>query len=228
MTRRKSTLVTLVCPICFRDFEVVRSNRGKRKYCSQSCSSEAKKVLYKDRYFHFHKLDEIKEKEICSLYVEKEMPASRIAPLFNVSNATITRVIRKHHVERSVSEASILRVKQHPEIVIQANQKKIGRFCGTKSARYTNGSSMWQKNIFERDGYKCQDCGLYEPEIVEAHHVVPKKIAPELEFDLTNGITLCPNCHKRRHVQITKNGTLRSKTKHEVDIWQLEHSQAQV
>lgn len=227
MTARKSTMVTLTCPICNRDFDIVRRNRSKRKYCSRECSGEAKHQQYKGRYFHFHKLNDEKEKEICSLYTDKLMTAQSIAPLFDVSTGTIIRVVRKHHIERSTHEAAMLRCKSHPEVIARAAKKKLGMFVGEKSPRYKNGSGMWSTNVLIRDNYTCQDCGLHEPEILEVHHIVSKQVAPEKQFDLDNGITLCPNCHKRRHIQITKNGTFRAKTKVEVPIWQSEHSQQQ-
>ncbi|MHB9032337.1 MAG: HNH endonuclease [Anaerolineae bacterium] len=217
MTPRKSYLVTLVCPICNRDFEVVRRLRSKRKYCSQACAGKAKKDAYIGRHFVFHKLNDEKEKEICRLYTDEKMPAMLIAPLFDVSVATIIRVVRKHHLERTTSEAALLRAQQHPEITKQSAEKKRGMFIGEKSFLYKNGSGRWATNIFERDNYTCQDCGLHEPEIVEAHHIISKMADPEKQFDLSNGVTLCPNCHKRRHIQTTKNGTLRSKTCREVE-----------
>lgn len=215
-------MVTLTCPVCNKDYEVVRRYRSKRKYCSKACSGEAKKLLYKGRYYHFNKLDNEKEADICRLYKDELMPANTIAPLFDVCTATIVRVIRKYHIERTPSQAAYLRVKQHPDIVASVAAQKIGKFCGNKSVRYKNGSGMWTVNIFKRDGYTCQDCGLHEPEIIEAHHIISKKEAPEKQYDLDNGVTLCPNCHKRRHIQLTKNGTYRAKTYG--DIWQLEQA----
>lgn len=215
MTRRKSVMVTLTCPICGNDFEVIRSKRSKRKYCSYGCSNEMKRRTYVGRTYTFHKLSVEKEKEICKLYVDKLMPTTKIAPIYDISVSTVTRVLRKYHVERTQSEAAILCRKQHADIYAKADLKKVGLLVGKKSPKYINGSGKWAVNIFERDGYTCQDCGLHEPEIVEAHHIIHKRIAPELQFELSNGVTLCPNCHRRRHVQITKTGTLRIKTKYE-------------
>lgn len=50
----------------------------------------------------------------------------------------------------------------------------------------------------ERDDWTCQSCLLREPEIMEVDHVKSKARFPELQHDLNNLITLCPNCHKRK------------------------------
>jgi hypothetical protein len=56
--------------------------------------------------------------------------------------------------------------------------------------------SEWSKAVIARDG-KCMDCGLLEP--LHAHHIKPKSTHPELRYDLDNGVSVCPNCHHKRH-----------------------------
>ena len=199
MTKRKSEFVTLTCPICNKDFEVVRNKRSKRKYCSYACSDEAKRIAYKGRTFVFHKLDLEKEKEICNLYTENLMPAVDIAPQFDVSIATIIRVVRKYRIERSPSEAALLCRKQHEDIYKEADAKRVGKNVGENNARYKNGSGKWSDNVLTRDAYTCQICGLTDKEIVQAHHVIPKSVDKSKRFDVDNGIALCPNCHVREH-----------------------------
>jgi len=63
-----------------------------------------------------------------------------------------------------------------------------------KKKRYRN----WRKKIFERDRYKCQECGKVGG-FLQAHHIKMKYKFPELLFDLLNGITLCYNCHQQLH-----------------------------
>ena len=60
---------------------------------------------------------------------------------------------------------------------------------------------IWRKSIFERDNYTCQECGQIGG-ILNAHHIKPYSIFPKLRVDMTNGITLCTDCHKTIHKMI--------------------------
>lgn len=54
--------------------------------------------------------------------------------------------------------------------------------------------------VFERDQYKCQNCGKHKSEIsLHCHHINPKISDPISDCDIDNGITLCVDCHKLAH-----------------------------
>jgi hypothetical protein len=59
----------------------------------------------------------------------------------------------------------------------------------------------WRKKVFERDDYRCFDCGVKSGEgkkiILHADHIYPFSLFPRLRFDINNGRTLCRDCHKR-------------------------------
>ena len=72
----------------------------------------------------------------------------------------------------------------------------------------------WRSRIFERDNWTCQTCNrrskIGEPVFLEAHHIKSfSKIVDEYKittvdharrckelWDITNGVTLCRDCHK--------------------------------
>lgn len=60
------------------------------------------------------------------------------------------------------------------------------------------GDKFWTSQALLRDDFICQECGYREPEIMEADHVIPKAVRPDLRRVLSNLQTLCPNCHRRK------------------------------
>lgn len=53
---------------------------------------------------------------------------------------------------------------------------------------------LWRTAVFERDNYTCIWCGFKG--YVEADHIKPFALFPELRFAIDNGRTLCKDCHK--------------------------------
>lgn len=59
----------------------------------------------------------------------------------------------------------------------------------------------WRLSVFARDKYTCLDCGKIGGTL-HAHHILPFAKYKELRFELTNGKTLCINCHKNYHTNM--------------------------
>lgn len=85
---------------------------------------------------------------------------------------------------------------------------------GDKNSQWKNGIStenhrlraskrwkVWREAVFTRDNYACQDCGARNGNgkavFLHPHHIKSFTHYPELRFEISNGITLCDNCHKR-------------------------------
>lgn len=62
-----------------------------------------------------------------------------------------------------------------------------------KSSKY----KLWRKAVFERDNYTCVWCGDYRGGNLNADHIKPFALFPELRFKVDNGRTLCIPCHRK-------------------------------
>jgi hypothetical protein len=61
----------------------------------------------------------------------------------------------------------------------------------------------WRKAVFERDNYTCQMCLLRSRRgqqiYLHPHHIKLFSKYPKFRFEVSNGLTLCSNCHKKIH-----------------------------
>ena len=87
------------------------------------------------------------------------------------------------------------------------NKDKEGYLSGKKHYNWQGGITplnhklrqsfkykKWRDEVFERDNYTCQECGLTNC-CIEAHHKKPFSKYINLRFEIDNGITYCTPCH---------------------------------
>jgi HNH endonuclease/NUMOD3 motif-containing protein len=66
--------------------------------------------------------------------------------------------------------------------------------------RHSFEYKLWRESLFKRDNYACVWCGVKSGNgkavVLNADHIKPFALFPELRFAIDNGRTLCKNCHK--------------------------------
>lgn len=73
--------------------------------------------------------------------------------------------------------------------------RNLGRSTQQKRIRKSAEYKRWRTAVYERDNYTCQECGVRGGVELNADHVKPFTLFPELRFDVNNGRTLCRDCH---------------------------------
>jgi 5-methylcytosine-specific restriction endonuclease McrA len=99
---------------------------------------------------------------------------------------------------------------RRPEIWAKVSATKTGLPClkqrGANHWNWKGGKSKdpwktpeyqaWRKEVFRRDKFTCVMCGDSRGGNLEADHIKPRHLFPELALELSNGRTLCIPCHK--------------------------------
>lgn len=60
--------------------------------------------------------------------------------------------------------------------------------------RLTSPYKNWKLQVFKRDNFTCQECGMKNKNL-ECHHIKSFAEYPKLRMDIDNAISLCKKCH---------------------------------
>ncbi len=110
----------------------------------------------------------------------------------------------KKHKEESKLKSSLTK-KGKPNLKIRGELHYMWKGGVTplnEKIRHSLEYKSWRTSVFERDDYTCQRCGirnklgLGKTVILQADHIKSFNENPDSRFDVSNGRTLCLNCHK--------------------------------
>ncbi|OGL46460.1 MAG: hypothetical protein A2W05_07085 [Candidatus Schekmanbacteria bacterium RBG_16_38_10] len=65
-----------------------------------------------------------------------------------------------------------------------------------KVIRHSKEYKLWREAVFKRDNWVCIWCGIIGGKL-NADHIKPFALFPELRFAIDNGRTLCVDCHRK-------------------------------
>ena len=195
----------IFCENCKKEFSIPPSRKGIRKYCSRKCFKEVAKIEYVCAGCNSKFIDVRGNKE--RRYCSKDCQTKNKKNLKGI----------KSHRWNSIKIKCAFCGKEFYKQPSQKHKKYCSAICfasskagtypanlkgkrGTKPRTYQKRGNAfdreWRDAVFKRDNYTCQSCGKKSGRI-QAHHIKPYKKYPELRLDLSNGVTLCEDCHKK-------------------------------
>lgn len=89
-----------------------------------------------------------------------------------------------------------LKAQWSPERKARARELALEKSKGKINWKHTQEYKDWRTKVFKRDNWTCQDCGQ-RGGVLNADHIKPQSLYPELRFKVSNGRTLCRPCHKK-------------------------------
>lgn len=121
------------------------------------------------------------------------------------------RVGVRRGAKKRIGEKKIY-TKEGYERLLKSNRRPRPSMAGILNHNWKGGISKgrgkryysfeyknWRRQVFDRDKYTCQDCIDNTGGNLEAHHIKEVAKYPDLVFEVSNGITLCKECHEKRH-----------------------------
>ena len=78
-----------------------------------------------------------------------------------------------------------------------------GITTANKKLRASPEYQAWRTAVFERDQYTCIGCGQHGGRL-HADHIKPFAEYPELRLDVSNGRTLCEECHAKTPTYLSR------------------------
>jgi len=184
-----------ICPQCKIEFnkpynESLRNWIVRHKYCSRDCYVESMKGKYP-----------FKEKRNNVIPWNKGIKL----PQYSGENNPRWSRIKKNCIYCG------------KEFMVKNYRKDIAKYCSHKCStdnnlgltsrnereRKSKRYKEWRLSIFKRDNYTCQECGIRNfkgnGKTIKLHadHIKPFAYYPKLRFVISNGITLCEDCHKQ-------------------------------
>jgi len=126
-------------------------------------------------------------------YVDGHQPTMSQSGRQNISNAQKVRVRLPLSAEHRQAISCGHRRKLSDDVL----RLRSNLYLARRSTAYKE----WKLFVLERDDYTCQLCGFetIDASEVHVHHIAPVAMSPGLMFEPTNGIVLCPTCHRKLH-----------------------------
>ena len=125
----------------------------------------------------------------------KELEIDTVEEIDAIRGAALSLFVKELELKlRNLQHGETLQVTFRVDIVGSDGKVRGGAGDDRNMPEYI----AWRAAVYERDDFTCQECGRRGVSL-NAHHIKHWQHHPELRFDLSNGITLCEDCHAKKH-----------------------------
>lgn len=178
-------MITKKCQQCRKEIKVKPCHKDNNNYCSRECYyiSKKGKVSWNKG---------IPMKESSKKLLSDKKKGKNYSPLTQFVKGIIPW-------NKGIKQLATTGDKNHnwKGGITTENEKQ------RKSVEY----KLWRTSVFERDNYTCVMCGAKNGNgkaiTLNADHIKPFSLFPELRFAIDNGRTLCIDCHKKTDSYMT-------------------------
>lgn len=167
------------CPICGKTRIVWRSNKNRAQVCRSCASTKANLARPTNGPIELTCIDCGQTRIVAKLSTKARTPI-RCKPCAVKESKNRPEVRAKMSARFSGAGSNFWRGGVTP-----ANEK------ARRSLQYRE----WRRAVFTRDAYTCQLCWLIGGRL-NADHIQPWALHPDLRYDVSNGRTLCEPCHR--------------------------------
>lgn len=179
------------CPICGASF----GQRGASKYCSRTCSARSRTATKvelvclacsEDYLVHPYRAESSK---YCSKKCWSQRAHMATCESCGTEFTAYGSGPRKYCSKPCAAKHMV---------GARSPAWKGGVTSENERARNSAELREWRLAVYRRDGFRCQDCDTKGGDL-HAHHIEYWSTHPELRFEVSNGQTLCVDCHGHVH-----------------------------
>lgn len=209
-----------ICKVCKIEFNKKGNGTHERKYCSRLCYGQAPRsslqieAAVKSGLGNRGRV----RTEAMKLKLSIAKTGTKHSP-----ETKLLMSLARRGIKKTAEWKSKIGLAHRGKIVQESTRQKLRALWLGKPRLYYRGANChlwkggitpvnfsirnsleyknWRRLVFERDGYRCLDCGVKNGDgknvVLNADHILPFAYFPRLRFDINNGQTLCRPCHKK-------------------------------
>jgi len=190
---------TGVCEYCNKEFVARVYDVGK--YCSAKCATSSR-MQNIDVREHLHKINTGRKHTPEAIEKIRKASTGRKPSIKTIEMARYRNLGKTYGPEtrKKQSEKAKLRIGE------KACNWKGGITTKVRRIRNSDRYAEWRKSVFARDNYTCSVCGDRGVKIC-AHHIKSFSEHENLRLEISNGETMCKDCHINFHsIKVVQNG----------------------